>query len=242
MLDKTKDLASSLFITLLTIVPQISSPIPPPIPPLSGPLSLKAFIPGNLTIGALIAVNLPGKDGQCSVVNSFLGMEVLEALLYSIDQINANQSLLPNITLGVKAYDTCASETAALDRAVKDFVLGRTWHSSKEPCNHHARPVIGVIGPGYSYEAVHVASFLEIFEIPLISFAATSPQLSDKSKFKYFSRTIQSDTSQMQAIIDLLIYYNWTYVSLLYTDESYGINGMEILKKQAHQNGTVLDI
>lgn len=206
--------------------------------PLDGPL--EAFIPGNLTIGALIAVNLPGKDGQCSVVNPFLGMEVLEALLFSIDQINANKSFLPNVTLGVKAYDTCASKTAALDRAVKEFVLGRTWNSSTEPCNHHAHPVIGVIGPGYSFEAVHVTPFLELFEIPLISFSATSPQLSDKSKFEYFSRTIPPDTYQMKAIIDLLVFYNWTYVSLLYTDESYGINAMEILKIKARRNGNYL--
>lgn len=196
-----------------------------------------ALIPGNISIGGLISMHLPGKDGNCSKVSTVHGMELMEALLFSVDRINANKTLLPNITLGVKAFDTCGSATAALDRAVKEFVLGEAWGSPTGSCTPHERPVVGVIGPTFSYEAVHVAKLLEVFEIPLISYFASSPKLSDKSKYLYFSRTIPSDTFQTKAIVDLLKYFNWTYVSVLYSGESYGLTGFEALKQEAHKNG-----
>lgn len=202
------------------------------------------FIPGNITIGGLMVMTTPDKTSNCSVVNSAIGIEVLEALLFAVDRINANKTFLPNITIGVKAFDTCGSETAALDRAVKAFVLGGGRNSyagtgsfNAGVCTEHARPVLGVIGPGFSYEAEQITPFLNLFEIPLISYSATSPKLSDKSKYEYFSRTASSDYFLTQAITDLLVHFNWTYVSVVYSDETYGRNGYQGLKQEASKKG-----
>ena len=198
----------------------------------------RASIAGNVTLGGLFPLHFPGETGPCSVFNSLRAIQEIEALLFSIDQINANETLLPNITLGVKAFDTCGDATSALNSAVKEFVLGKKWNSDEE-CAEHERPVIGVIGPGYSYEAVHITPFLNLFEIPLISYSATSPELSEKDEFEYFSRTATSDDYQIPAIIDLLVRFNWTYVSILYTDESYGEAGYKGLKKEGEKKGRI---
>ena len=198
----------------------------------------RASITGNITLGGLFPVHFPGKQGPCSNFNSLRAMQEIEALLYSVDKINADDKLLPNITLGVKAFDTCGDATSALNSAVKEFVLGNSWNTN-EQCNEHEYPVAAVIGPGYSYEAVHITPFLNLFEIPLISYSATSAELSDKSKYEYFSRTATSDDHQIPAIIELLVYFNWTYVSILYTDESYGTGGYNGLKAEADLRGTL---
>jgi hypothetical protein len=197
----------------------------------------RAVVAGNVTLGGLFPLHFPGESGPCSVFNSLRAIQEIEAMLFSIDQINANETLLPNITLGVKAFDTCGDATSALNSAVKEFVLGKNWKSD-DNCREHEMPVIGVIGPGYSYEAVHITPFLNLFEIPLISYSATSPELSEKNKFEYFSRTAASDVFQIPAILDLLVHFNWTYVSLLYTDESYGKAGYKGLKHGAEEKGT----
>lgn len=203
-------------------------------------LDPRTTIAGNMTLGGLFALHFPGETGPCSELSSLRAIQELEAFLFSVDQINANKSLLPNITLGVKAFDTCGDATTALNSAVKEFVLGSKWHSSDEKCVKHEQPVAGVIGPGYSYEAVHITPFLNLFEIPLISYSATSPDLSDKKKYNYFSRTAPSDVFQVPAIIDLLVHFNWTYVSILYTDESYGKEGYEYLEKTAKNKGRII--
>ena len=196
----------------------------------------RAVIAGNVTLGGLFPLHFPGETGPCSVFNSLRAIQEIEAMLFSIDQINANETLLPNVTLGVKAFDTCGDATSALNSAVKEFVLGKNWKDD-EHCTEKEMPVIGVIGPGYSYEAVHITPFLNLFEIPVISYSATSPELSKKDRFEYFSRTAASDVFQIPAILDLLVRFNWTYVSLLYTDESYGKAGYEGLKKGAENKG-----
>ena len=41
---------------------------------------------------------------------------------YAIKRINEDDGILPGITLGMNAFDTCANETTALDRTVGEFI------------------------------------------------------------------------------------------------------------------------
>lgn len=79
---------------------------------------------------------------------------------------------------------------------------------------------------------------LEVFEIPVISYGATSYELNDKTQYPYFLRTVPSDLSQAQAIVEFLEYFNWTYVSAVYSDDSYGKFGMKLMKSEAKKRGT----
>ena len=40
-------------------------------------------------------------------------------MLYSLDQINQDENLLPNTTLGALILDSCSSDTYALDRSME---------------------------------------------------------------------------------------------------------------------------
>jgi len=53
------------------------------------------------------------------------GVQLLEALLFTVDKINKNESLLPGIKLGVLALDTCDSHNFAMEQSL-DFVKGKT--------------------------------------------------------------------------------------------------------------------
>ena len=86
-------------------------------------------------------------------------------------------------------------------------------------------------------KASSLLKVLGVFKIPVISYGATSVELSDKVNYEYFSRTIPSDMYQTKAIVEILDYFNWTYVSVVYTKESYGQNGFDLLKKEAEKYG-----
>ena len=45
-------------------------------------------------------------------------IQPLEALFYTFDLINKNEILLPNITLGLIAIDSCDSQTHASDQSL----------------------------------------------------------------------------------------------------------------------------
>lgn len=56
-----------------------------------------------------------------------------------------------------------------------------------------------------------------------VSFFSSSPELSNKQRFEYFSRTIPSDNHQVKAMVEIICRLGWTYISILYEESTYGI-------------------
>ncbi|KAJ6646908.1 Metabotropic glutamate receptor 8, partial [Pseudolycoriella hygida] len=63
-----------------------------------------------------------------------------------------------------------------------------------------------------------------------VSFFSTSPELSNKQRFEYFSRTIPSDHYQVKAMVDIVIRLGWSYISIIYEESNYGIKAFEELE------------
>ena len=59
----------------------------------------------------------------------------------------------------------------------------------------------------------------------MVGATTTSEILSDKSKYEYFLRVVPSDFYQGRAIIDILLHFNWTYISAINSPGSYGESG-----------------
>lgn len=65
-------------------------------------------------------------------------------------------------------------------------------------------------------------------QVPLISYAATDPTLS-ALQFPFFLRTTQSDSYQMTAMAELIDFYEWKEVIMIFVDDDYGRNGISTL-------------
>ena len=52
----------------------------------------------------------------CGTIKGEKGIQRAEAMLYAIDQINADPTLLPGISLGCHILDTCLRDTYALEQ------------------------------------------------------------------------------------------------------------------------------
>lgn len=59
-------------------------------------------------------------------------------------------------------------------------------------------------------------------QIPQISYASTSTELSDKSRFEYFSRVVPPDNYQAQAIAEIVKAFDWRYTSTVAVEGEYG--------------------
>lgn len=79
-----------------------------------------------------------------------------------------------------------------------------------------------------------VSSYLQI---PQISYASTAPDLSDNSRYDFFSRVVPSDTYQAQAMVDIVRALKWNYVSTLASEGSYGESGVEAFIQKSRENG-----
>ena len=78
--------------------------------------------------------------------------------------------------------------------------------------------------------------------MPQVSFASTSPILSDHNLYTYFYRTVPSDKYQAQAMIDLILYFDWDYVSTIYSNNLYGQPGINEFHKLAKVKGLCIDL
>ncbi|KAM9300904.1 metabotropic glutamate receptor 5 isoform 1-T1 [Morus bassanus] len=211
-----------------------------------------AHMPGDIIIGALFSVHhQPTVDKvherKCGEVREQYGIQRVEAMLHTLDRINLDPTLLPNITLGCEIRDSCWHSAVALEQSIefiRDSLISSEEEEGMVRCVdgssssfHSKKPIVGVIGPGSSSVAIQVQNLLQLFNIPQIAYSATSMDLSDKTLFKYFMRVVPSDAQQARAMVDIVKRYNWTYVSAVHTEGNYGESGMEAFKDMAAKEG-----
>ncbi|XP_011297984.1 metabotropic glutamate receptor 1 isoform X2 [Fopius arisanus] len=220
-----------------------------------------AKVRGDLVVGALFSVHHAPSGGQgalvCGPVRELYGIQRVETALITLDKINRDTSILPGVTLGLEARDSCWSAPVALQQSielVRDAItpaltqpqlsangesLGCQVDSiilnSESPLNK--APVVGVVGPGSSSAALQVQNLLQLFSIPQIGYSPTSRDLSNKKRYSTFLRVVPSDYYQAQLLVDLVQYFNWTYVSIVNTDENYGQSGMQAFRELAERYG-----
>ncbi|KAM7310733.1 metabotropic glutamate receptor 2 isoform X2 [Ixodes scapularis] len=205
------------------------------------PIQRMTNFSGDILLGALFPVHERNATYECGRIQDE-GVQQLEALLYTLQKINNDSALLPGVTLGVLALDSCDSTAYALEQSL-DFVKGFIARSSMGfSCADGSSPayrsgafdrVVGVIGGQSSAVSIQLANLLRLFRVPQVSYQSTSPTLSNKDKFGYFFRTVPSDVNQAHAILELLRAFRWTYVSVVYSDTDYGNKGYDKLQELA---------
>ena len=79
-----------------------------------------ATILGDIVIGGLFPVHKKSDGPEpCGEIHGERGIQRLEAMLYTIDEINKDDSILPGLTLGASILDTCSRDTYALEQALE---------------------------------------------------------------------------------------------------------------------------
>ncbi|KAA0189016.1 hypothetical protein HAZT_HAZT005166 [Hyalella azteca] len=192
-----------------------------------------ALLQGDILIGALVPLHYPPDEfvraQTCGEIREHYGIQRVEAAFLAVDEINRNPDLLPNITLGIEIRDSCWCSSIALEQSL-EFI--RNAISDSDSCGGSGglddsrdfiRPnckknIVGVIGPASSEATIQVQNLLKLFNIPQVGYSATSSYLSNKNRFSDFLRVVPSDYYQAQVMVDIVHYYNWTYVSTVYTD------------------------
>ncbi|XP_077067140.1 glutamate receptor, metabotropic 8b isoform X3 [Siphateles boraxobius] len=222
-------------------VGQRTDPLTPPAPEYAHSIRLD----GDIILGGLFPVHARGERGApCGELKKEKGIHRLEAMLFAIDLINKDPDLLPNVTLGARILDTCSRDTYALEQSLT-FVQALIERDSTDVrCASGEQPIfakpdkiIGVIGAAASSVSIMVANILRLFKIPQISYASTAPELSDNTRYDFFSRVVPPDSYQAQAMLDIVTAMGWNYVSTLASEGNYGESGVEAFVQISRESG-----
>ncbi len=200
----------------------------------------------DFVLGGLFPIHTGG--AACGEVRLERGLERMEAMLFAIDKINSDESLLQGLTLGYDIRDTCNSENIGLDETV-DLVLTSSQldiascqSTQNLGVNETLKPpTSGIVGAAASRVSVPVASLVRLFTTPQVSYASSSAILSNRDRYEYFYRTIPPDNLQARAMIDVMLHFGWAYVSTIYSLNPYGEPGINEFQTLAAANGICID-
>uniref|UniRef100_A0A3B5R5S9 Olfactory receptor C family, n1 n=1 Tax=Xiphophorus maculatus TaxID=8083 RepID=A0A3B5R5S9_XIPMA len=129
-----------------------------------------------------------------------------QVMIFAIDEINKDPALLPNISLGYRILDSCASPTNTVRAAL---TLG----------------ISALIAESGSSQSLAVAETLGPFQVP-VSYFSTCACLSNRAKYPTFFRTIPSDYFQAKALAALVKHFGWEWIGAIQSDNDYGRNGV----------------
>ncbi|XP_018086383.2 extracellular calcium-sensing receptor [Xenopus laevis] len=156
-------------------------------------------------------------------------------MVFAILKINASNELLPNITLGFKLYDSCYSELLSLMGATR-ILSGKKIGVPNFNCNKDIMP-LAIIGDLTSKASVPLARILGLNRYPQVSYASGQALLSDKIQFPSFLRTMYNGDYECFAIAQLVKYFNWTWVGMIYSNNDLGRSGAQLLTREIEKNG-----
>ncbi|KAG7478501.1 extracellular calcium-sensing receptor-like [Solea senegalensis] len=188
---------------------------------------------GDVILGGLFTVNLISTDPDLSFTSEpqmsdcygfdVIGFRQAQTMAFAIDEINRNSNLLPNVTLGYSMYDNCFQLGIGFCAALT-LVSGQEEQVTLEENCVGNPPVLGIVGDSSSTNTIAISTVLGLYSVPLVSYFATCSCLSDRQKFPSFFRTIPSDAFQVNAMIQILKHFGWTWAGLLISDNDYGFH------------------
>ncbi|XP_067275966.1 extracellular calcium-sensing receptor-like [Pseudorasbora parva] len=203
---------------------------------------------GDITIGALFPIRsietLPSfeftKKPQlisCSSVN-LRGFRMAQTMIFAIEEINRSESLLPNVSIGYRIYDSCGSRLSSTSATMA--LMNGPEFSAGGSCNRQS-PIHAIIGETESSATVILSRTTGPFKIPVISHAASCECLSNRKEYPSFFRTIASDYHQSRALAYIVKLFGWSWVGAVNSDNDYGNNGMSIFLNTAQEEGICVE-
>jgi hypothetical protein len=121
-----------------------------------------------------------------------------------------HDNLITDTLLETKTVDAMCDASVA---APAYYDMKATWGA----------PLHGIMGCRCSSASMAVARVAGLDKVNMVSMSSTSAKLSDMVEFPFFSRVAAPDNGggAVGAIVALLRYFQWTSVSLIYTDTQY---------------------
>ncbi|XP_023287292.1 extracellular calcium-sensing receptor-like [Seriola lalandi dorsalis] len=170
-------------------------------------------------------------SGLFSVGLDHAPLQYVYAMVFAVEEINHSTMLLPGVKLGYHIFDSCGQVPWALPAALSLVGGGSTSCDQAVPL---------IIGGASSVTAQILSSTLGQLSVPLISYLASCPCLSDRLRYPNFFRTIPSDIYQARAVAHLAINFNWTWIGAVVANNDYGLMAIKIFQEETQGAGVCL--
>nr|NP_001093004.1 vomeronasal 2 receptor 594 [Monodelphis domestica] len=155
--------------------------------------------------------------------------------MFAIEEINKDPDLLPNITLGFHIYNTYPSDVSTLESSLM-WLSGQGLPVPNYHCQKQDK-FVAVIGGATSELSVQMATLLELYKYPQISYGPYDPILSDKARFPSIYQLAPKESTLTLGMVQLMVYFNWTWVGLVISDDNKGETFLWNIREEMTRKG-----
>uniref|UniRef100_A0A3Q2PU45 Extracellular calcium-sensing receptor-like n=1 Tax=Fundulus heteroclitus TaxID=8078 RepID=A0A3Q2PU45_FUNHE len=181
---------------------------------------------GDLNIAGVFSITSTSK----LVDNNYQAFA--RTMIFTVEEINRDPSLLPGLCLGYKVYNGCGTQN--LIRAAIEAING----NDPLDCSGQTLAVLGHSSSGVSDD---INTIISAVSVPQISHLSTCACLSDKIRYPTFFRTVPSDRFQITALVQLMKYFDWRWVGIIYSVGTYAEAGTSEFIKEAQREGICVE-
>ncbi|XP_075056536.1 vomeronasal type-2 receptor 26-like [Mixophyes fleayi] len=151
----------------------------------------------------------------------------LLTFIFVIEEINKDQTILPNVTLGYHIYDSCSDAPKAA-KSVLQILSGPGKTIPNYSCMQHNK-LSGIIGDQSSITTVPMAQILAVYRYTQISYGETNYALSDRNLYPTLYRMVQGGQVSYSLLSNLIKFFGWTWVGILASDNDSGNDEIKLL-------------
>ncbi|CAH1790924.1 unnamed protein product [Owenia fusiformis] len=206
----------ALSTAIIDIMPRLPHIIPQP---------KFVVIEGDVYIVAVFALTEEG----CTGIRTNSGYQYTDAVAFALKKVNRQKGQFAelDVKIGAIIMDDCKDAERGT-QMVKEFLRGyiKINDPTGKPINSSL--VVGVVGSSNSDKTIQLADYLKTEKTALVAPFASSPKLSNRTRFPYFVRTIPSDDKQGPALAAMLIRVGWFNVHVIIEDGSTYASDLEM--------------
>ncbi|KAK7925930.1 hypothetical protein WMY93_008240 [Mugilogobius chulae] len=141
------------------------------------------------------------------------------AFKFAVNNINRNKTLMPNTTL---TYD------------IQRINVFDGFEASRRVCDQLTLGVVAVFGPSHSSSVSAVQSICNALEVPHIQTRWKHPSVDNKDTF--FINLYPEYTAIARAILDVVTFFKWRKLTVVYEDSTGLMRMQELIKAPAKFN------
>nr|XP_021513926.1 vomeronasal type-2 receptor 26-like [Meriones unguiculatus] len=146
--------------------------------------------------------------------------QYLLALYFTIEEINKDSNLLPNMTLGSHIYNAFNSNKITLEGPLM-WLSGRSDYIPNYKCNTQHK-ALGILSGNKPEFSAAIATLLELYNVPQVTYGPFDSMLSEKDTFPSLYQMSTKDRGLAQGLISLLLQFGWKWVGLIVSDDQRG--------------------
>ncbi|XP_067320860.1 vomeronasal type-2 receptor 26-like [Anolis sagrei] len=155
--------------------------------------------------------------------------------LFAVHEINDDPLLLPNITLGYNVHENHFNEIMTYD-AMIDLLSTGEKSVPNYSCGKQSNLLVVVEGANTAISS-HIASILDIYKTPQLSYGFLSNAFSGKSQLPFLYRMAPKQEPPYLGIVKLLLHFRWTWIALFAPENDTGEKFLSTFRSVATKNG-----